>query len=205
MLTILNKYKTLDNVLGNLSDLNTSDKSSIVNAVNEIANGIIVAEESLDTSSSSLTVSGLDLESDGKYKIEFQGYANNNGEILIQLNNIVNNYNNLVISATGTNNTSSNNNIVSVWRPSVEYIGYGLAVDNSNAQFNLNMEVFKDELFNNTYYNIDYNGNQPYNHAITFIRGNVGLGTNINVTSIKFINSDGTFKAGTKVVVRKIS
>ena len=29
-----NKAKTLDNVLGNLSDLNTSDKSNLVNAIN---------------------------------------------------------------------------------------------------------------------------------------------------------------------------
>ena len=33
-----NKAKTLDNVLGNLSDLDTTNKDSLVSAVNEVSN-----------------------------------------------------------------------------------------------------------------------------------------------------------------------
>lgn len=195
-----------DDNVGDLSDLNTNDKSSTVNAINEVSKygGTFVAEKVLDTDSASITINGLDLEKDKHYKIEFYGASNVDGEIQIKLNNITNLYNHIAIAANGTTTTNSNNNLVSVWRNNAEIIAYSMTITDSSAMCILDMELYRNNINETTSYKIDYGYPNAYNHSKVFISGAIDLDTHDNINSITISNSDGTFKVGSKIIVKKI-
>lgn len=208
--TDLNEIKAIvnenDDEVGNLSGLNTTDKSSIVNAINEVNSKTyeIIEEETLNTEMQNITISGLDLNTDKHYKIEFYGASNVDGEIQIKLNNITNLYNHIAIAANGTTTTNSNNNLVSAWRNNAEIIAYSMTITDSSAMCILDMELYRNNINETTSYKIDYGYPNAYNHSKVFISGAIDLDTHDNINSITISNSDGTFKVGSKIIVKKI-
>ena len=78
-----------------------------------------------------------------------------------------------------------------------------MMLTNSNAMCILEMELILNEFSNGTSYKIYYGYPNTYSHAISLIYGSVDLDNHDNITSITFENSNGTFKVGTKVIVKK--
>ena len=206
----LNEIKNVvnenDNIVGNLSNLNTNDKSSTVNAINEVSKygGTFVAEKVLDTDTAIITIDNLDLEKDKNYKILFNAASNADGEIHIKLNNLSGVYQHIVMSAY--DNSSSDKDITPrcVWRNAANDIAFNMQSAWSYAESVLKMNLHRGVTdYKTTCYEIDYSIPNPNIHAISFIRGQVNLDTHDNITSITFTNDNGTFRAGSRIIVTK--
>ena len=85
LITNTNKYKALDDAIGDLSSLNTNDKSNLVNSINEI-NDKIIYDQVLSSASNTINIQNLDLLADGGiYEFEAILWTNGSNSVDCQI------------------------------------------------------------------------------------------------------------------------
>lgn len=195
--------------IGELSDLTTNFKSSIVKAINEVdRRGKIVYETTLTTATNTIEATDLDMAGEGgEYEFELIHAETTTVDLYITFNDIDTGYFQEGIYWNNSLTANGSLNTTTFYRPNMERIYYGTGGSTTIAFPGIMKGRFKFTNASNekVYYEfknvVSINGQQ----TITELYG-VNSTTVDNLTSIKFVKSGtGSFLAGTKLVIRRVN
>ena len=200
-----NKGIPLDEYLGNLSDLNTSDKSNLVNAINEV-NSDIVYDKTLTSDQSIIDVTDLDIIRDGGiYDIDLITFTESTDELVININDLTSNYYRTALavygSAEGNQTTATNYSSVS------RIEGY-LYLTSTDVPITTHMRVYLSKGLSTYYtlaYELTHQCTMDNRHALIHIGGmNNSHFDNLNKITFSIRSNSGKFLKGTRVIVKKV-
>lgn len=196
------------NVVDSLDGNSTTDAPSVHavnNKINSLVGDNIVYVNTLETTTESFSVDGLDIVSDGEhYEITLEAFADEETEVYIRFNNYTGTdyYSGYIYMEETTGGTGQS--AIAATMNAYTYIGDRLKMDTGNIPSIMKMDI---------YYTPKKSGSGGYaSYIINYVssgRKMVYLGGNLlegvdNINSIQFFTPHGNFVPKTRVTVRKV-
>ena len=195
-------------VVDSLDGNSTTDAPSVHavnNKINSLVEDNIVYVNTLETTTESFSVDGLDIVSDGEhYEITLEAFADEETEVYIRFNNYTGTdyYSGYIYMEETTGGTGQS--AIAATMNAYTYIGDRLKMDTGNIPSIMKMDI---------YYTPKKSGSGGYaSYIINYVssgRKMVYLGGNLlegvdNINSIQFFTPHGNFVPKTRVTVRKV-